>query len=261
MGVLRAQISRLVKRVLARHGLLLIRTGAKFGHDPWADIRHLAEDWRYPIVTVFDVGANDGETAALALRKFPGARIVSFEPHPDTFAVLMQRLGQEPRFTGVNTALGTQTGTVDMFEYPSSKINSLSDRAQYALRYPQGATQISVRSMTLDAYCQQNGFEAVDILKLDTEGFDRMVLEGGRAMLERRAIKFIYVEFNDLQPKEKAVGGDLISIDTLLRPHGYRFVASYNDYVVAEGEMFCVSNALFALPPAAATPPSKPERF
>ncbi|WP_454818363.1 FkbM family methyltransferase [Labrys neptuniae] len=251
MGVLRAQISRLVKRVLARHGLLLIRAGAKFGHDPWADIQHLAEAWRYPIATVFDVGANDGETAVLARRKFPDAKIVSFEPHPDTFGILMQRLGRQDRFTGVNTALGVQTGTVDMFEYPSSKINSLSDRAQYALRYPQDAKRISVRSTTLDTYCEHNCFGTVDILKLDTEGFDHTVLEGGGAMLERRAIKFIYVEFNDLQPKENAVGGDLISIDSLLRPHGYRFIASYNDYIVTEGEMFCVSNALFALPPVA----------
>ncbi|MBP0581163.1 FkbM family methyltransferase [Labrys sp. LIt4] len=253
MGVLRAQISRLVKGMLARHGLLLIRAGAKFGHDPWADIRRLAEAWHYPIATVFDVGANDGETAALALHKFPGARIVSFEPHPETFALLMRRLGGERRFAGVNAALGVQDGTVDMFEYPSSKINSLSDRAQYALRYPQQANRISVPSTTLDAYCERNGFETVDVLKLDTEGFDRIVLEGGRGMLERRAIRFIYVEFNDLQPKENAMGGDLISIDSLLRPHGYRFIASYNDYIVTEGDLFCLSNALFALPPVMST--------
>jgi len=39
-----------------------------------------------------------------------------------------------------------------------------------------------------------------------------------------------------------------LPFDVLLRPYGYRFVASYNDYIGTSGEMFSVSNALFALP-------------
>jgi hypothetical protein len=70
-------------------------------------------------------------------------------------------------------------------------------------------------------------------------------------MLQKHAIKFICFEFNDLQSKEGTFGGALMPIDALLRPHGYRFVASYNDYIVTHGEMFSVSNALFALPPLA----------
>jgi hypothetical protein len=34
----------------------------------------------------------------------------------------------------------------------------------------------------------------------------------------------------------------------LIRPHGYRFIATYNDFVVPDAELFLVSNALYALP-------------
>ena len=44
-------------------------------------------------------------------------------------------------------------------------------------------------------------------------------------------------------------GGALLPIAELIAPYGYHFVATYNDYIVTEGEMFGVSNALFALPP------------
>ena len=69
------------------------------------------------------------------------------------------------------------------------------------------------------------------------------------SMLEQQAIKFIYFEFNDIYPRSDAFGGALTPIDEWIRPHGYRFIASYNDYVVTNGELFLVSNALYVLPP------------
>ena len=68
-------------------------------------------------------------------------------------------------------------------------------------------------------------------------------------MLEQQAIKFIFFEFNDIHPRQEASSGALAPIDRLIRHHGYRFVATYNDYVVPDGELFVVSNALYTLPP------------
>ena len=251
MGVVRSQVAKIVKWVLARQGFVLSRPTPKFGLDPWMDINRLADDWNYPITLFFDIGANDGETTVAALRQFPKARVISFEPHPVTFSELMTRMSNEARFQGVHSALGTEIGEVEMFEYAGSKINSLTDDAQFAVRFGIKGRRISVHCTTLDAYCAQNKIERIDILKIDTEGFDFTVLQGSSVMLQKHAIKFIYFEFNDLQPKEGTFGGALMPIDALLRPHGYRFVASYNDYIVTDGEMFLVSNALFALPPLA----------
>ena len=103
---------------------------------------------------------------------------------------------------------------------------------------------------TVDEFSSQNKIDRIDVLKIDTEGFDLVVLEGARSMLQKRAIKFIYVEFNDLQPKEGIFGGALMPFDTLLQEYGFRFIASYNDYISLHGELFSVNNALFALTPA-----------
>lgn len=253
MGVVRSQAQQAIKWALARRGFLLIRPSAKYGLDPWADVNRLAADWNYSISLFFDVGANDGETAVIALRHFPKAQVISFEPHPVTFSELATKISGKARFQGVNSALGSTIGEIEMVEYDSLQINSLRDDAQYAVRFGKKGRRIGVQCTTLDAYCEQNKIEQISVLKLDTEGFDLTVLQGSRAMLQNHAIKFIYLEFNDLQPKEGAFGGALVPIDALLRPHGYRFVASYNDYIVTDGEMFSVSNALFALPPAGAS--------
>ncbi|MGC1295626.1 MAG: FkbM family methyltransferase, partial [Alloacidobacterium sp.] len=116
MGFLRSQIVGSIKSVLVRQGLVLV-SASRFGSYPLMDVKRLAAEWNYPVNTIFDVGANEGESTLEALNKFPKARVVSFEPHPTTFATLMAKVGGNPRFKGFNFALGTDVGEVEMIEY------------------------------------------------------------------------------------------------------------------------------------------------
>jgi FkbM family methyltransferase len=246
--LIRSSLGRTARRILLRHNFLLLN-GSRFGIDCFNDIDKLAGTWGCTVDTFFDVGANDGETAIAALARFPNACVYSFEPHPSTFAALKKRLGTHPRFRGENMALGVVDGSVDLFEYDISLLNSLLPDAPYAVRFEQKARRIQVPCTTLSSYCQANGIDRIDVLKIDTEGYDLAVLQGAEETLAKGAVRFVYVEFNDLQPKEGATGGALVPMDRFLRGFGFRFIASYNDYVVTEGELFSVSNALFAAPP------------
>jgi FkbM family methyltransferase len=218
----------------------------RFGIDPFADVEHLAQQWNYPLTTLFDVGANDGDTASEMLKAFAGAKIYSFEPHPTTFMKLRERFSANPRIQTVEVALSSNAGSAEMIAYDElSKLNTLLPDAPGAKRFGFHGRTVSVKTSTLDAFCAQNGIEQIDLLKIDTEGYDLVVLEGGCALLARRAISFIYVEYYELQ-SQGDTGGALVPFDTFLRPFGYRFIASYNDYITTEGEIFSVSNALFA---------------
>ena len=81
MGFLRSQVVGSIKSALARQGLVLVST-SRFGSYPFADVKRLAAIWNYPVTTIFDVGANEGESTLEALNSFPEARVLSFEPHP-----------------------------------------------------------------------------------------------------------------------------------------------------------------------------------
>jgi hypothetical protein len=139
-----------------------------------------------------------------------------------------------------------------MFEYDLSTINSLVSNAQFAVRFGKEArqTQVRVPVSTLDKFCSERSVKQIDVLKIDTEGFEFEVLKGATSMLDRKAIKFIYFEFNDITTRSEASGGALVPIDRLIRPYGYRFIATYNDYLVPKGGLFLVSNALYGLPPS-----------
>jgi FkbM family methyltransferase len=245
---IRALAGKAIRTLLDHGGYVLLKPSVKFGIDPFVDINRLGSAWRLSFDVFFDVGANDGDTVVSALKHFPRARIFSFEPHPSTFSVLTRRVGANAQFSGFNLALGSETGSRELIEYDETRLNSLIPDAQYAVRFGREIGRTTVECTTLDNFCRNNAIELIDVLKIDTEGSDLSVLQGGLAMLKKGAIRFIYVEFNDLRPKVWESGA-LMPIDDLLRPWGYRFVSTYLDSIILEGGLLTISNALFALPP------------
>jgi FkbM family methyltransferase len=236
---IRAQFAAWVRKTFERRGFVLLRPEYRFGIDPFVDVRRIAALRGIVIDNVFDVGANDGETALSLTQQFPHAKITSFEPHPRTFSKLTARLGKNPNLTAVNVALGSVNQTLQLSDRDNDKFNS------FVYSDP-GASAIPVACTTIDSYCAANHVERIGFLKIDAEGFDLEVVRGASTMLARHAIDFVYFEFNQLRTQ----GGhnDLLPIYDLLEPAGFHFVATYLDYVeVAADKFFIVSNALFFL--------------
>src|SRR5262249_21173950 len=98
-----------------------------------------------------------------------------------------------------------------------------------------------------DGFCQAHGIAQIDVLKVDAEGHDLAVLQGAEGLLAGGRVKFVFVEFNSMLPREGATGGALLPIGSLLEPLGFQFLASYPEYMITEGELLVTSNALFAL--------------
>ena len=107
--------------------------------------------------------------------------------------------------------------------------------------------QTTIDCETLDGFCQARGVAQIDVLKVDAEGHDLAVLQGAERLLAGGHVKFVFIEFNSMLPREGATGGALCSIGSLLEPVGFQFVASYPEYMISEEELFVTSNALFAL--------------
>lgn len=239
-------IGNLIRAGLERGGYVMWkREFLRYGVDPLLDIQRLGRRWGRPVKVAFDIGANVGQTAREFLKAFPAARVHAFEPHPTTFREL-QKLS-DPRLRQHNLALGETSGSVTMYEYGetggASLRNSLAPNARTASQFGYQATERSVACTTLDAFCADQGIDRVDLLKIDVEGFELAVLKGGPKMLED--VAFIYLEFNDLVPRDDADGGALLPIAQYLAPFGFRFAATYTDFLEVEGQFFAVANALF----------------
>ena len=234
---------------LWRHDIVRIHLRWKFGIDWLHDVKKLSSVWRYPTHILFDVGANVGKTALDALDRFPGIVVYSFEPHPTTFEQLRRRMEHQLSVKPIQLALGDEKGLVEMFEYEESTLNSLVPDSPYIKHFPQNSRQLLVERDTLDAFCAARHLNAIDVLKIDTEGYDLEVLKGAEGLLQNHAVKFIYLEFNQIAGSSDQNRGFLCPLADMLAHFGFKFVASYNDYIRPEIGFFAVSNALFALPP------------
>jgi len=134
---------------------------------------------------VFDVGGNIGQSILHYRNALPECRIHSFEPNPDAFAELESQWGDCGEVSLVRLALAEKAGVMDFYAtrrsemssllVPEPWLNILSPDRKYDF------TALQVQCGTLDAYCKEMNIDHVDILKIDVQGGELRVLEGGGA--------------------------------------------------------------------------------
>lgn len=203
------------------------------GHSDCADIARSG----VPIRVILDVGANVGAVAREYLRQFPEARVHCFEPVPATFEQLRANLGGSSRATLHREAVGTAVGTTKMFIGSNSLTNSL-------VKSDNHSNEIEVPVTTLDAFCAQHGIQAIDLLKVDAEGFDMEVLRGGTKLLSSGRVTFILVEVTPNRSVAQHVW--LGEVQGFLEPLGFQFYGLYDQMLAWDGRpMVQFANALF----------------
>jgi FkbM family methyltransferase len=139
---------------------------------------------------VFDVGANEGQTAEYYVRAFPCAQIYSFEPVAATYKCLVERVARWPRVRTFQLAFADRNRTARIQLVPVAGLNSL--RNELSNDCSSYGEVVTIR--TLESFCAEQNINHIDLLKTDTEGFDLEVLKGAEAMLRARQIQFILAE-------------------------------------------------------------------
>jgi FkbM family methyltransferase len=180
---------------------------------------------------VLDVGGHKGESVRFLRRLFPGAVIHSFEPSPASFAEL-QSLGDELTHCH-NLALSDVDGIVEFFSNDISHTNSVfrvnpqsRDSLFFAEHRRSGAgtpermfnRQMQVPAARLASFCAQQGIEHVDLLKLDVQGAERRILDGGGEVLRHTDSIILEIMLFDYYEHQ----GSFLQIESVLHPLGFR---------------------------------------
>ena len=141
------------------------------------------------IDTIFDVGANIGQTAIEFSKIFPSTTIHSFEPVKSSYLELEKSAKKYKNIIPNKVALGYENTTLNIVLNEDSELNSLNDVVD------SNAYQTEmIDVITGISYCTKNNITAIDLLKIDTEGFELNVLKGFGDTFLTNNIKFIYCE-------------------------------------------------------------------
>lgn len=238
-----------LRRVLDAIDLRLVRlaTDQVRGHDPYRDLAWLLRRRPHPVI--LDVGANDGETVAAFLRRFPGARILAFEPYAPLYQSLRRRFRETTTVETLNVALGSIAGSARLHLYSGHRMNSLlrldRDRANPMAEGFEERGSVTVPVATVDEVARERHLPRIDVLKIDTQGYDLEVLRGAAGQLAARRVGAVLLEVNFVPMYERQAS--FPELHALLSGHGYRLVDFYNHQRTAGITAWC--DACYAAPP------------
>ena len=172
-----------IHRLARRYGVDL--TQLRFEDSKWAAYMKLLESLEPDVVV--DVGANSGQFASeLRLAGYSGP-IVSFEPVSDAFRKLALKAASDPAWTAINCALGAAEGEVTINVSANSMSSSLlgmSEMHTDAAPDSKYVRQERIRVRRLEEVAELDSFHRI-FCKVDTQGYERQVLEGVSALWPR----------------------------------------------------------------------------
>ena len=222
-GAMSALASALKARVESVTGCRIYRNSLPQGTDLTTDISR--SFGRENIQTVFDVGANVGQSALDYLEIFPHAAIYSFEPIKATYDELRAATRTHPRIQSFHCAMGAQKGI--------GTIHVASDSRKSSINYPRGDRTEQIDLATLDEFVGEKAIRTIDFLKIDTEGHELDVLQGATSLLRAQRIQLLMLE---CEPIATGAGfTSLATVATFLEQFSYRLFGVYDQQLDWDG--------------------------
>jgi FkbM family methyltransferase len=168
---------------------LILRTLRRIGFDlrRRRDVRDIFDFLKdRQIDVVLDVGANVGQFGAFLRSRGYKGKIISFEPIKSAYNSLLIRAKADGNWEANNFALGAEHGetTINVTEY--SVFSSILPSTELATQLDRRATLArteTIQIRTLDEV--SHSISAKSLLKIDTQGYEKQVLEGGIQNLSR----------------------------------------------------------------------------
>ena len=194
-------IKKSVQKILGSLGYEIQKKGFSNNFEVLAKLINKTEN-----INIFDVGANEGRWIDSVNEFFKKPNIHAFEPSEKEFQILKEKYSEERNIVLNNFALGEMEDEQYFNINYKGGLNSFYDVNQNTnwFRRQQNNKKVfnenftlkkqKVSINTIDNYLISKNIEFIDIVKIDTQGYEPKVLEGALNALKSKKIQTILAE-------------------------------------------------------------------
>tara|TARA_Y100000591_G_scaffold305927_1_gene303914 strand:+ start:522 stop:1232 length:711 start_codon:yes stop_codon:yes gene_type:complete len=180
-------------------------------------------------IMLIDVGAHKGEYVSSIKKNFLIEKIFAFEPNIDTYKILKKNVCNDKNIFTFNYGISDKDGKISFnknMESSSSSINDLNKNSKYFKKKyfflnffgsSNVTTKIDIEVMRLENFLSNKKINCIDLLKVDTEGYEYQVLNSLGNQINK--IKLIHFEhhYDDMIIKDYKFS----EISNLLKKNGF----------------------------------------
>ena len=193
-------MKNLSKRITSKLGYKIV---SNYHYSNLFDLRNITElDCFYLLnriynrndkLDIFDIGANEGQTAIKFHNYFPHSNIYCFEPISTTSSTLRGNLDNIPNCKLFKSAIGSKDDEIGIFFQENNQWNSLVPEINKSLKRT-GQNSEKIKTTSSDIFATEHKIKHIDIVKSDTEGYELEVIKGAENLLNNQLIDVLYFE-------------------------------------------------------------------
>lgn len=147
-------------------------------------------------ITIWDIGANNGQWAEMIHNHFPAAKIISFEIIPQIAALLNKKFADSEWVEIHNLGLSDSDDTIDVtYNHDFNTTSAINPRMENQFFDGKALSIVPCQVTTVDNLIAK-GLTSPDFIKIDVEGHEGPVLRGAEKLLRSdngpRLIQFEY---------------------------------------------------------------------
>jgi FkbM family methyltransferase len=166
---------------------------------------------------ILEIGCNDGTHTKWFLEAFAQPHIYCFEPDPRAIERFKANLGSQKNVKLFECALSDKEGEITFYQSSGAPNKDIADYLpdsmpdgwdlSGSIRPPKEHleefpwvkfdTNITVPTITLDAWCKQQNITEIDFIWMDVQGAEIDVFRGGAGMLPKT--RYIFTEYSERQ--------------------------------------------------------------
>ena len=161
-------------------------------------------------INIFDVGANEGRWIDRAVNNFNNPFIHAFEPADKEFNILKNKYSSKKNIILNNCALGeikeekefninykgSLSSFYDVYESTDWFKRQQNNKKLFDKNFTLKKEKVKID--TIDNYVETKNIKIIDIIKIDTQGYEKFIIEGAKQYLKNCKILYCEVSLKEV---------------------------------------------------------------